>query len=92
MGIAKCTPKRHERFLISHSLERLFRGPRRAGQMEGRRKYPNDIRDNEHKKERIYSQGNPRALNKWRGYKDTRMTFGTMNIEGENTRRINAEH
>ena len=27
-GSAKCTPKRHERYLISHSLERLFRGLR----------------------------------------------------------------
>ena len=26
----KCTPKSRRLFLISHSLERLFRGPRRA--------------------------------------------------------------
>ena len=123
MGIAKCTPKRHERFLISHSLERLFRGPCRARQMAGRRKYPNDIRGNEHREgfrsgapvdrslcslemgeranaleieNRAARGGTPRVIGdtdeQWIWDKKYPNAFGTMNIEGENTRRINAEH
>ena len=91
--------------------------------MAGRRKYPNDIRGNEHREgfrsgapvdrslcslemgeranaleieNRAARGGTPRVIGdtdeQWIWDKKYPNAFGTMNIEGENTRRINAEH